>query len=316
MSSTVYYSYYKLIICNMSKNTIYSKACKQVPGFEKMGETFMRKLVIQGKAKSTHENYLRQISKLSLHFKQTPLELQLSELEEYLYMMMQSNTAHSLSSFKHLVYGLRKLYHLFDKEELELSLPSLNCPKKVPVVLSHQEMKRLLNAPEHILERVLFGFVYDTGIRIDELTSLLIPDVDLDRAQVHIRNSKNKKGRYITMSPHAVRGIRKHLSLHSPSTYLFESPKRKNMPICKSRIRRKLHEAVDKANIKKQVCVHTLRHTYATHQLEAGQNIMNVKEAMGHSDIRATLIYLHIAQLGTTKRFGSMDTLYPAIHEA
>ncbi len=88
------------------------------------------------------------------------------------------------------------------------------------------------------------------------------------------------------------------------------------MPICKSRIRRKLHEAVDKANIKKQVCVHTLRHTYATHQLEAGQNIMNVKEAMGHSDIRATLIYLHIAQLGTTKRFGSMDTLYPAIHEA
>ena len=116
----------------MSKNTIYSKACKQVSGFEHMGETFMRKCVIQGKAKSTHENYLRQISKLALHFKRTPLELEVSQLEEYLYLMMQSNSTHSLSSFKHLVYGLRKLYHLFDKDELELSLPSMNPGKKVP----------------------------------------------------------------------------------------------------------------------------------------------------------------------------------------
>lgn len=298
----------------MSKNTIYSKACKQVAGFERMGETFMRKLVIEDKARSTHENYLRQLSKLALHFKRTPLELKLSELEEYLYMLMQSNTTHSLSSFKHLVYGLRKLYHLFDKEELELSLPAMNRPKKVPVVLSHQEMKRLLNAPDRLVEKVLFGFIYDTGLRIDELTNLMIADVDLDRAQVHVHQSKNKKGRYITMSLHAIRGIKKHLTLHNPTVYLFESPTRKGLPICKSRIRRKLHEAVAKAGIKKQVCVHTLRHTYATHQLEAGQNIMNVKEAMGHGDIRTTLIYLHIAQLETTRRFGCMDALYPDKH--
>lgn len=298
----------------MSKNTIYSKACKEVAGFERMGETFMRKLVIEDKARSTHENYLRQLSKLALHFKRTPLELKLSELEEYLYILMQSNTTHSLSSFKHLVYGLRKLYHLFDKEELELSLPAMNRPKKVPVVLSHQEMKRILHAPERLLEKVLFGFIYDTGLRIDELTNLRVGDVDLDRGQVHILQSKNKKGRYITMSPHAIRGIKKHLALHNPAVYLFESPTRKGLPICKSRIRRKLHDAVNKAGIKKQVCVHTLRHTYATHQLEAGQNIMNVKEAMGHGDIRTTLIYLHIAQLETTGRFGCMDALYPDKH--
>jgi site-specific recombinase XerD len=82
------------------------------------------------------------------------------------------------------------------------------------------------------------------------------------------------------------------------------------MPVSKTKIRNVLKEAVQKAGIKKQVCVHTLRHTYATHQLEAGQNIMTLKESMGHSDIQTTLIYLHIAQLDNVKKFGCMEKLY------
>ncbi|TAJ03107.1 integrase, partial [Marinilabiliaceae bacterium JC017] len=160
----------------MSKITIYTQACNQVAGFQSMAEVFMRKLVIAGKARSTHENYLRQLSKLALFYNRTPLELEVYELEEYLYHLMQSSTAHSLSSFKHLVYGLRKLYRLFDKEELELSLPPINRPKKVPVVLSHREMKLVLKLTDRMLEKVLFGFIYDTGLRIDELTNLLIGD--------------------------------------------------------------------------------------------------------------------------------------------
>lgn len=298
----------------MSKNTIYLEACNKVVGFRAMGEEFIRKLVIEDKARSTHENYLRQMSKLALHYDRTPLELDTGELEEYLYLLIQKGSD-SLSSFKHLVYGLRKLYLLFDKEDLHLSLPSINRPKQLPVVLSTQEVKRLLKAPERIWEKVMFGFVYDTGLRIDELTNLLIGDVDLDRGQVHVRQSKNKKDRYITMSSHIVRGIKKHLALNSPLDYLFESPTRKGIPISKTHIRRLLKAAVEKARIKKQVCVHTLRHTYATHQLEAGQNIMLVKESLGHADIRTTLMYLHIAQMDPVKKFGCMEMLYKKSHE-
>lgn len=293
----------------MSKITIYSKACNKVAGFQQMGEEFIRKLVINNKAKSTHENYLRQMSKLSLYYNRTPLELEIGELEEYLYLLIQRDTD-SLSSFKHLVYGLRKLYQLFDKEELHLALPSIKRPDKLPVVLSKQEVKRLLKAPERILEKVMFALTYDTGIRIDELTNLLISDVDLDRGQVRVHRSKNKKDRYITMSSHATRGVKKHLALNDPKDYLFESPTRKGMPISKTRIRTLLKEAVEKAGIKKDVCVHTLRHTYATHQLEAGQNIMVLKESLGHVDIRTTLIYLHIAQLDPVRKFGCMEPLY------
>lgn len=293
----------------MSKSTIYFEACNKIAGFRQMGEEFTRKLVIADKAKSTHENYLRQMAKLSLYYNRTPLEMQTDELEEYLYHLIEKGTD-SKSSFKHLVYGLRKLYQLFDKEELQLALPSIKQSNKMPVVLSTLEVKKLLNAPVHIRDKVMFGLVYDTGLRIDELVNLLIADVDLDRGQLHVRQSKFKKDRYISMSGHAARGIKKHLALNSPRDYLFESPTRKGMPISKTRIRALLKVAVEKAGIKKDVCVHTLRHTYATHQLESGQNIMTLKESLGHGDIRTTLMYLHIVQLDTVKKFGCLDILY------
>ena len=293
----------------MSKSTIFLEACNKVVGFEQMGEEFIRKLVIDGKSRSTHENYLRQMSKLALFYNLTPLQIGIGELEEYLYQLIQ-NDSDSLSSFKHLVYGLRKLYNLFSKEELQLALPSINRPNKLPVVLSKQEVKRLLRAPEHLSEKVMFGLTYDTGLRINELISLLIRDVHLDRGQVHIRQSKNKKDRYVTMSSHAVRGVKKHLTLNSPKTYLFESPKHKGMPMSNTYIRNLLKTIVEKAEISKDVCVHTLRHSYATHQLEAGQNIMVLKESLGHANIQTTLIYLHIAQIDPAKRFGCMEILY------
>jgi integrase/recombinase XerD len=293
----------------MSKNTINTRACNQVAGFKSMGEEFVRKLVINGKAKSTHENYLRQMAKMSLYFGRTPLELSQADLEEYLYHLIQKDSD-SLSSFKHLVYGLRKLYLLFDKEELHLSLPSINRPNKLPVVLSAVETRRLLKAPEHLWERILLALIYDTGLRIQELIDLYISDVDLDRQQVHVRQSKNHKDRYIPMSVHAVRGLKKHLALRNPKDYLFEHPKRRGIPMNQTGIRKLLKEAVEKANIKKDICVHSLRHTYATHQLEAGQNIMTVRDLLGHSCVSTTFMYLHIAQLDTVKAFGCMEALY------
>ena len=299
----------------MSKNTIYLEACNKVEGFQQIGERFLRKLVIDGKSKSTHENYLRQMAKLAMHYKLTPLELEANDLEEYMYHLIENDTSSSQSSFKHLVYGLRKLYLLYDKDDLHLSLPEISRPNKLPVVLSKQEVKRLLKAPKNLRERVLFGLAYDTGMRISELTNLLIADIDLDRKQIHIRQSKYKKGRYIIISSHAARGIRKHITLNKPKDYLFDHISRKGIPISKTRIRMLLKEAIVLAGIKKNVCVHTLRHTYATHQLEAGQNIMVLKESLGHADIRATLIYLHIAQLGPVKKFGCLEALYGNINE-
>jgi hypothetical protein len=187
----------------MSKVTIYQQACKQVDGFKEMGEHFMRNLVINGRSRSTHENYLRQMAKLALHCKKSPLELEPVELEEYLYDLMQEGkTTSSLSEFKHLVYGLRKLYLLNGLDSKHIVLPSIAHSKALPVVLSQDEVKRLLHAPKHLWERVFYGMAYDTGMRISELVYVHISDVDLQRKQVHIRQSKFKKDRYVAISEH------------------------------------------------------------------------------------------------------------------
>jgi integrase/recombinase XerD len=295
----------------MSKVTIYQEACNKVAGFQEMGDHFMRTLVINGKSRSTHENYLRQIAKLALHCNKNPLELEPIKLEEFLYHLMQTGkTTSSMSEFKHLVYGLRKLYLLYGLDAMHIKLPSIPCSKALPVVLSHTEVKRLLHAPKHLWERLLYAMAYDTGMRISELVNVYINDIDLERKQVHIRESKFKKDRYVDISSHLVRGIQKHLLLNTPVDYLFNHPQRKGIPLCKTGIRLKLKEAVKMAGIKKDVCMHTFRHTFATHQLEAGQNIVSVKEAMGHALLSATMIYLNIARLKANNVCGCLDNLY------
>jgi len=296
----------------MSKLTIYHQACNKVAGFHEMGEHFLRTLVINGRSESTHQNYLRQMAKLALHFRKSPLEISPIELEEYLYHLMQSErTTSSRSSFKHLVYGLRKLYLLYDLDVLHIKLPVMPHSKALPVVLSHEEVKKLLIAPKHIWERVLYGMAYDTGMRISELVNVRISDVDLERKQIHVRESKFKKDRYIVMSDHLVRGIIKHLRLNTPKDFLFNHPGRKGIPLCKTRIRLNLKDALKQAGINKDVCMHTFRHTFATHQLEAGHNIVSVKEAMGHALLSATMVYLNIARLTANNISGCLDNLYP-----
>jgi site-specific recombinase XerD len=274
-----------------------------------MAETYYRRLVIDGKAKSTHENYLRQISKLALHYQRSPLTITEIDLEEYLYYLIENDTA-SQSSFKHLIFGLRKLYALFEQEELLVKLPKLSGSKTLPVVLSKQEVKHLLLSATQLKERVFFGLIYDTGMRISEVLSLLIKNVDFERRQIHICLGKGKKDRYITISGHSVRGLRKYLTLHQPKAYVFENVTRQGIPLGPTAIRKKLKDMVEKAGIQKTVCVHTLRHTYATHQLESGQNIVALQLALGHAFIQTTMIYLHIAQLQDKKMTGCLDYLY------
>jgi site-specific recombinase XerD len=296
----------------MSKVTIYQQACNRVAGFQQMGENFLRTLVINGKSKSTHENYLRQMAKLAQYCKKSPLELEPVELEEYLYHLMQTGkTTSSQSEFKHLVYGLRKLYLLHGLDAKHICLPSIAHSKALPVVLSHGEVKRLLIAPKHLWERVFYAMAYDTGMRISELVDIRIGDVDLQRKQVHIRQSKFKKDRYVGISAHLARGIHKHLRLNKPKDFLFNHPNRKGIPLSKTGIRLRLKEVVNRAGIQKKVCMHTFRHTFATHQLEAGNNIVSVKEAMGHALLSATLVYLNIARLKANNITGCLDNLYP-----
>lgn len=292
----------------MSRKSYLQQACELVPEFKTISEKFLRKYTIAGKSESCTRNYLMQISKLVLHYKESPLNLSIDQLEEYLFYIRQHETP-SLSSFKHLVYGLRTMFSMFKNETLLLSLPSIANSKALPEVFSQQEVKQVLTTPKRLKHRVLFGIIYDCGLRISEVKRLKITDVDFDRHMVHIRESKHKKDRYVPVSPLLLRGIKNYLDSVTPQTWLFNG-KRRGEQMSREGIRHAFRAVIRKTGIEKKVCIHTLRHSYATHLLEMGLDIVSVKNQMGHAEIRTTMMYLHIAKSNPMAGFSPIEKLY------
>lgn len=292
----------------MSRKSYLEQASIEVPAFKIISEQFLRKYTIAGKSESCIKNYLMQISKMVLHFRCSPLELTIDQMEEYLFELRQNETP-SMSSFKHLVYGLRTLFAMFKQEELLLNLPAISHNKTLPVVFSQQEIIQLLKAPKLLKHRVLFAVIYDCGLRISEVINLKIQDVDFDRQMVHIRESKHKKDRYVPVSSHTLRGLQSYLSTSNPKGWLFNG-KVRGQQFSRAGIRHAFRAVMRKCDIKKQACIHTLRHSYATHLLEMGLDILSVKNQLGHAKIETTMMYLHIAQSNPKAGFSPMDKLY------
>ena len=292
----------------MSRKSYLEQACEAVPEFQSVSEQFLRKYTIAGKSDSCTRNYLMQISKLVLHFERSPLDLSQDQLEEYLFYIRQHEKP-SLSSFKHLVYGLRTMFSMFKNERLYLSLPPIAQSKALPAVFSQEEVRQILKTPRLLKHRVLFAVIYDCGLRISEVINLKISDVDFDRRQIHIRESKCKKDRYVPFSEHTLRGIKFYLQTTNPQVWLFNG-KVRGQQISREGIRHAFRAVVRQRGITKDVCIHTLRHSYATHLLEMGLDIVSVKNQLGHAELRTTLMYLHIARSNPQAGFSPMEKLY------
>ena len=293
----------------MSRKSYLEQAGELVPEFKTLSDQFLKKYTIEGKSSSCIKNYLMQISKLVLHYQISPLELSKDQLEEYLFMLTQNENSPSYSSFKHLVYGLRRFYEIFKNEELRLALPHIKGSKALPVVFSQQEIRLILKTPKLLKHRLMFATAYDCGLRISELIKLKITDVDFDRKMVHIRQSKHKKDRYVPISDHLKRGLETYIDTSNPKAWLFNG-KIRGQKISKEGVRHAFRSILSKANIKKEACVHTLRHSYATHLLEMGLDIVTVQKQLGHSTIATTMMYLHIAQSNPSIGFSPMQKLY------
>jgi site-specific recombinase XerD len=292
----------------MSRKSYQEQAVAAVPEFKTISERFLRKYIIAGKSESCTRNYLMQISKMVLHFKISPLELSIDQMEEYLFQIRQNETP-SLSSFKHLVYGLRAMFSMFKNEKLYLALPPISGSKALPVVFSQPEIKLILKTPKLLKHRALFAVTYDCGLRISEVINLRIIDVDFDRNRLHIRQSKHKKDRYVPVSSLTAKGLKQYLATSNPINWLFNGKIRESQ-ISRAGIRHAFRACIKKAGINKEVCVHTLRHSYATHLLEMGLDIVSVKNQLGHVDIATTMMYLHIAESNPKAGFAPMEKLY------
>jgi len=292
------------------RSKIVDEAIHNINGFAKVFKVIHQNTVLRGQSKSTFENYLRRIALISLHFGRMPEDISDDEIKEYLTALALSSNSPSRSSFKHMVYGLRYYFRHIGLNKRAISLPSLKNETKLPVILNRSELKELFKVPKLLKHRIILTLAYSAGLRSQELIKLKISDIDFERKTIHIRQSKYKKDRIVPLSNYIAKGLKKYLAVEHPDSWLFngKEPDGKYSPKGLSWVMR---EALKKTKIEKKVNLHSLRHSYATHLLEEGVNIVTIKQLLGHATIQTTMVYLHVAQIPHTPPHSPLDTLYP-----
>jgi len=289
--------------------TILERATDAVPEFEKVIAKLSRQVTLRGQSKSTLKNYTRRLALFVIHFKRLPEQVSEDEINEYLVALARDPKSPSRSSFKHMVYGLRYYYRLLGMNKKAIALPALKQDTKLPVVLNHSELKELFSVPKLLKQRIVLTLIYSAGLRGQEVINLKISDVDFERMTIHIRQSKYKKDRIVPLSPTMAIGLKKYLKAENPHIWFFNGKQPGNQYSMRG-LSWVMRENLKKTSITKDVNLHTLRHTYATHLLEQGLNIVTLKELLGHAEITTTMIYLHIAQCEHVKPHSPLDTLY------
>ncbi len=208
-----------------------------------------------------------------------------------------------------MVYGLRYYYRHIGQNKRAISLPSIKQDTRLPVILNRRELKELFKAPTLLKHRIVLTLIYSAGLRGQELINLKLSDIDFERKTIHIRQSKYKKDRIVPLSAYMTKGLIKYIESQQPHVWLFNGKEPDGRYSVKG-LSWIMREALKKTSITKQVNLHSLRHSYATHLLEEGINIVTLKDLLGHAEITTTMIYLHVAGCNVVQAHSPLDTLY------
>ena len=199
--------------------------------------------------------------------------------------------------YERVLGGQRKVYTI-DRPRKE---------KFLPEVLSEEEVAKIINATENLKYKAILMTIYSAGLRVSELTNLKIKDVDSNRMQIRVVQSKGKKDRYTLLGHKTLEILRKYITVYKPKEWLFEG--KEGEPYAPRTIQEILKKSVDKVGLKKKISVHTLRHSFATHLLEAGTDIRYIQSLLGHSSGKTTEIYTHITTKGFDQIKSPLDNL-------
>jgi site-specific recombinase XerD len=242
----------------------------------------------------TIATYLEQVTRFAAYFHQSPEHLGADDIRRYqLYLVEQKHA--SASTLNVATSALKFLYRVtLGRDEPVAKVPLAKRAKKLPVVLSPGEVQRLLDAVRDPRYRVALMLAYSAGLRLSEILALCVADIDSARMVLHVRAGKGKKDRYTILSPVMLETLREYWRLYRPTSYLFPA-KRGQRPISESCLQRACKRAACDAGLAKGVGVHTLRHCFATHLLEAGTPVGVIQRLLGHRSLTTTALYTHVS---------------------
>jgi len=255
----------------------------------------------------TIDGYLRYAAQVAKHFHTSPDHLGPEDIRTYQLHLLQQHVSQSI--FIQTVCALRFLYETtLGRPWMVDYIPYPKKPRTLPVILSRDEVKALLLAPRHLKHRAILATLYATGVRVSELCQLQGTDIDSQRMVIRVRQGKGKRDRLVMLSPNLLPLLRRYWKLYQLQSWLFPGP-RVTEPITPAGVAHICPQAGHAATLKKAVYPHLLRHTVATHLLEAGVDLRRIQLLLGHASLRSTSLYLHVAHPALTATESPLDAL-------
>ena len=266
--------------------------------------THLRKMMLEelqrrNYAQSTAEAYIRALKEFATYYHRPPDQLGPKEINQFqLHLLLDRRL--SAKSVMQRTAALRFFFNITLKRgypQNEFCYPK--APKRLPVILSQDEVKAMINAATSLLHRTLLMTLYSTGMRRAEITRLKVNDIDSQRMVIHIKQGKGQKDRDVPLSPKLLETLRKFWYWKKPKVYLFPGEAKRGSKgdhLTPKAVYLACKGAAHRAGIKKSVGPHTLRHSFATHMLESGADLRTIQLLLGHTDIRHTTVYLHLSQ--------------------
>jgi integrase/recombinase XerD len=252
--------------------------------------------------------YLRHVAEFAQHFHRSPDRLGAEHIRQYQLFLIQEKKL-AWSTYNQIVCALRFFYAKTLKRPFLLSdIPFTRKPQQLPLILSQEEMARILTVPPHLKSRALLMTIYAAGLRRSEVARLRVSDIDSARMTITVHQGKGQRDRVVMLSPVLLDTLRQYWRYHKPKEWLFpgETP---NQPISGNDIFMVFHNAVRRAGITKKVSPHSLRHSFATHLLESGTDLRTIQILMGHRSLKTTARYLHVSQQQVRATASPLDSL-------
>ncbi len=255
----------------------------------------------------TQESYLRGVIGLVKHYHQSPDQLSAEQIRAYLLHLKERGL--SPSSCNVAISGLRFFYHeVVGWDEKGLFIPPRKRSWPLPEVLSQREVERLLEAAVRLRDRCLLMTAYAAGLRVSELVHLKLTDLDPERMMIRVEQGKGKKDRYTILSSRLLKELERYRRAYQPVTWVFFG-KERNHPLDISSAQKVYNLAKHRAGLQKGKGIHTLRHCFATHLLEAGVDLRTIQVLLGHNSILTTQRYLQIREQRLSSMVSPLDVL-------
>ncbi len=265
-------------------------------------------LQLAGLGQGTQEVYLGAIRQLAAHFHQAPDRLSEEQVREYL-LYLKNGKRLAPSSLNVAASAIKFFYSHTAPRDWK-TLQKLRIPRSntLPDVLTINEVHQLIDAVRRPYIQIFFWTVYSLGLRLNEALHLQVSDIDSQGMLVHVHLGKGAKDRYVPLPRRTLTLLRKHWVTHRDPRWLFPAHKSDSSPVVPAarpmepdNFQAAMRQVVEELKFRKAITIHTLRHSYATHLLEAGLNLRLIQQYLGHSSLRTTMIYLHVTALGHEK---------------